>query len=532
MLGPERRCHKFRRVVQKGMVDSVSSAQATPIEIPVTIQGARPVEGTVRRELFTETTKTTLVFENGAVVNLNSRVSLGQCVFLRNDQSGREILCKVLKWRQVGESGYTDLEFTADDSAFWGVHAEQSSAAGQKPNAHKAIEAPGENPDTTPRMKSGALTSGEMPATFLDTATTPLACPLPLATEALPEPANGLDSSDAKGAELLSALIADDARPKREQEPPAPRTIEIERAAISAEVPASGETSSDTASEAREFPTQVSQPPTKSKISARKNPIAIGIAASVLIAVVLGCAWHVNRASSIHKSDRPFAGAAQSKQHSLPAAAQPSQSPASRVAKGGTTTAGTVSKNTVHSGVSTEVRAEGNNGGAMPAQAAQTTQEEAVSQESGDAVGQHPPATTTDIGTVRESNSVANSSASVVPKVEATSSTPGSDPGALGQPKLQHSNELSTTVTVPAKIVSQSLPSVPSWAKELDTDAVVQLDALIDEKGNVAQTKPLSGPRVLQRVAEQAVALWIFEPALSDGKPTATHMVLTVQFQR
>jgi len=532
MLGPERRCHKFRRVVQKGMVDSVSSAQATPIEIPVTIQGARPVEGTARRELFTETTKTTLVFENGAVVNLNSRVSLGQCVFLRNDQSGREILCKVLKWRQVGQSGYTDLEFTAHDSGFWGVHAEQSSAAGQKPNAHKAIEALGDNPDATPMMESGALTNGEMPATFLRTATTPLACPLPLTTETLPEPTNGLDSSDAKGAELLPALTADDARPKPEHEPPTPRTTEIERAAISAEVPASGETSSDTASEAREFPTQVSQTPTTSKISARKNPIAVGIAASVLIAAVLGGAWHVKRGSSIHKSDQPFAASTQSRQHSLPAAAQPSQSPASRVSKGGTTTAGTVSTNTVNSGVRTEVRAEGNNGGAMPAQAAQTTQEQAVSQEPGDAVGQHPPATTTDIGTIRESNSVADSSASVVPKVEATSSTTGSDPAALRQPELQNSNELSTTVTVPAKIVSQSLPSIPSWATGLDTNAVVQLDALIDEKGNVAQTKPLSGPRALQRVAEQAVALWIFEPALSDGKPTATHMVLTVQFQR
>src|SRR5271169_5831324 len=124
MLGPERRCHKFRRVAQKGMVDSVSSAQATALEIPVTIQGAKPVEGTERRELFTETTKTTLVFENGAVVNLNARVSLGQCVFLRNDQSGREILCKVLKWRQVGESGYADLEFTGRESRFWEVHPE------------------------------------------------------------------------------------------------------------------------------------------------------------------------------------------------------------------------------------------------------------------------------------------------------------------------------------------------------------------------------------------------------------------------
>jgi hypothetical protein len=414
------------------MVDPVSSAQATPMEIPVTIQGARPVEGTTRRELFTETTKTILVFESGAVVNLNSRFSLGQCVFLRNDQSGREILCKVLKWRQVGQSGYTDLEFTAHDSGFWGVHAEQRSAAGQKLNAHKAIEAPGENPDATPRMGSGALTSGEMPATFLGNANTPIACPLPLTTVTLPEPANGLHSSDAKGAELLPALITDDARPKPEQAPPMPRTIEIERAATSAELPASGETSSDTASEAREFPTQVLQTPTTNKISARKNPIAIGIAASVLIVAVLGGAWHVERGSSIHKSDRPFAVSAQSRQPSLPAAAQPSQSPASRVAKGGTTTAGTVSTNTVNSGVSTEVRAEGNNGGAMPAQTAQKTQEEAGSQQPGDALGQHPPAKTTDIGTIRESNSVAVSSVSVVPTVEAISSTPGSEPPASG----------------------------------------------------------------------------------------------------
>jgi Gram-negative bacterial TonB protein C-terminal len=522
----------FAEWFKKGMVDSVSSAQATPIEIPVTIQGARPVEGTARRELFTETTKTTLVFENGAVVNLSSRVSLGQCVFLRNDQSGREILCKVLNWRQVGHAGYTDLEFAAHDSGFWGVHAEQSSAAEQKPEAHKAIEAPAESPVTTPRMESGAATSGEMPATFLDTATTPLACPLPQTIETLPEPTNGLDPSDAKGAERLPALIADDARPKPEQEPSTPRTIEIERAALSAEVPPSGETSSDTASELRESPTEASQTPTTSEISARKNPIAIGIAASVLIAAVLGGAWHVKRGSSIHKGDQPFAASAQSRQHSLPAAAQPSQSPASRVSKGGTTTAGAASTNTVNSGVSTEVRAAGNNGGAIPAQAAQETQAEAVSQEPGDPVGQHPPATTTDIETSRESNSVADSSASVVPKVEATSSTPGSDPAALRQPKLQNSNDLSITVTVPAKIVSQSLPSIPTWAKGLDTDVVVQLDALIDEKGNVAQTKPLSGPRELQSAAEQAVALWIFEPALSDGKPTATHMVLTVQFQR
>jgi periplasmic protein TonB len=86
--------------------------------------------------------------------------------------------------------------------------------------------------------------------------------------------------------------------------------------------------------------------------------------------------------------------------------------------------------------------------------------------------------------------------------------------------------------TSPAKIVSQAPPAIPPWARGLDMDGVVTLDALIDEKGNVVETKPLSGPRLLQPAAERAVALWIFEPALSNGKPTATHMVLTVQFQK
>jgi TonB family protein len=86
--------------------------------------------------------------------------------------------------------------------------------------------------------------------------------------------------------------------------------------------------------------------------------------------------------------------------------------------------------------------------------------------------------------------------------------------------------------TVPARIVSQVQPSFPKWAKALDVEGVVKLDALIDEKGNLAEAKVLSGPRPLQHAAEQAVGLWIFEPARSDGKPTATHMVLTVEFQR
>ena len=53
------------------------------------------------------------------MVNLSSKVTQGQCVFLRGERTGREILCKVLEWRQVAESGYVDLEFTTRDPNFW-----------------------------------------------------------------------------------------------------------------------------------------------------------------------------------------------------------------------------------------------------------------------------------------------------------------------------------------------------------------------------------------------------------------------------
>jgi len=73
------------------MPDPSRIAQARILEVPVTIQGSKPVNGSNQRELFEEAAKTTLVFDNGAVLNLKSRVTVGQSVFLRNENSGREV---------------------------------------------------------------------------------------------------------------------------------------------------------------------------------------------------------------------------------------------------------------------------------------------------------------------------------------------------------------------------------------------------------------------------------------------------------
>jgi TonB family protein len=103
---------------------------------------------------------------------------------------------------------------------------------------------------------------------------------------------------------------------------------------------------------------------------------------------------------------------------------------------------------------------------------------------------------------------------------------------AVGQSRHRNTIEANTVGNVPIRILSQPQPTLPPWAKGLDVGGVVTLDVVIDEKGDVAQTKVLSGPRELQHAAEQAVGLWLFKPAQSAGRPVATHVVLTVEFQQ
>src|SRR5277367_4414671 len=126
------------------MADSAGHDNADVREVPVTIQGAKHVEGSEQRQIFTETTKTTIVFRNGAVVSVSSKVTQRQSAFLRNEQTGPEILCKVLEWRQVAESGYVDLEFTTRDPHFWDALAAAGLAVppAVAPAAPVAVVAP------------------------------------------------------------------------------------------------------------------------------------------------------------------------------------------------------------------------------------------------------------------------------------------------------------------------------------------------------------------------------------------------------
>ena len=96
--------------------------QAVALELPVTINGARSVDGSDKREPFSETTKTVLVFGNGAVIRLQSPVAPGQLLFLTNEKTKKEVVCQVVKSKNHRNvSGYVELEFTEPVVGFWGM---------------------------------------------------------------------------------------------------------------------------------------------------------------------------------------------------------------------------------------------------------------------------------------------------------------------------------------------------------------------------------------------------------------------------
>ena len=101
---------------------SAERQQTVALEVPVTVNGARALEGSDKREPFSESTKTVLVHAHGAVIRLSSAVAPGQLVFMTNEKTKKEVVCQVLKSKaRINASGYVELQFTQPVSGFWGV---------------------------------------------------------------------------------------------------------------------------------------------------------------------------------------------------------------------------------------------------------------------------------------------------------------------------------------------------------------------------------------------------------------------------
>jgi protein TonB len=82
-----------------------------------------------------------------------------------------------------------------------------------------------------------------------------------------------------------------------------------------------------------------------------------------------------------------------------------------------------------------------------------------------------------------------------------------------------------------ARLVKSVPPVYPAVARSQRIAGNVSIDAVVGTDGNVSTMKVLSGPAILHRAALDAVKQWHYEPAVLDGKPTASHLTVIVQFR-
>ena len=108
--------------------------QPVALEVPVTVNGARSVDGSDKREPFSERSQTVLVFGHGAVLRISAQLAPGQLVFLTNEKTKKEVVCVVVKSKTDGNAvGYVELRFTEPAPGFWGMRFPSDTVLPQSP---------------------------------------------------------------------------------------------------------------------------------------------------------------------------------------------------------------------------------------------------------------------------------------------------------------------------------------------------------------------------------------------------------------
>jgi protein TonB len=82
----------------------------------------------------------------------------------------------------------------------------------------------------------------------------------------------------------------------------------------------------------------------------------------------------------------------------------------------------------------------------------------------------------------------------------------------------------------PPKPIVQVKPEYPTLARQARIQGQVQIDAVLDEQGNVVEMKIVSGPPLLYQAALDALRKWKYEPTYLNDQPIAVQMIVTITF--
>jgi len=82
----------------------------------------------------------------------------------------------------------------------------------------------------------------------------------------------------------------------------------------------------------------------------------------------------------------------------------------------------------------------------------------------------------------------------------------------------------------PAVLLKGVPPKYPMLAKMAGISGPVKVHVVIAKDGTVKSATAVSGNRLLQKAACDAIAQWIFKPVTLNGKPTEAETDVTVNF--
>jgi protein TonB len=524
--------------------------------VRVNATGARPNQGTEKRELFSEDTQTAVVFPDAAVISLTAAVVPGQLVFLTNKENHREVVCQVIRKRNNRPTScYVELQFTEPQKDFWGVafpepsqqaHSESPTSLVEKVEADavsaEATEEPAADLVTAPNTEEVNLLRHEVDAlreqskARTETKKKEEEEAARKAAEAVRKAQEDADAAIAALAakrdaatkplirmNLPAASVASEPsvtsplKPPAQTSPSQPLPLPQGKSLATPENPghsAEREAFEDLLPEPEldfskaPIPSQLPEDdrysiykPLRKKVGLRDAILTV--AATFLLAAGIGFAWYTDKLPMARR--KPPAPAATAKTAAAPKPATPATAPEKGSAPIATPSTPVVLPATVPTDA-TAADAGGAPVGAIPSESPKS------------ATGNEFP-TDAPVGAKKTVNAAPappakkrNAAIAAAPALEAP------EPIAADAPVL------------PAKLIRAAKPVYPPNAMRNFITGDVRITAEVRPDGHVGNVTVISGPPALRAAAVEAMKQYEYEPATKGGKPQPSQITTTIKF--
>ncbi|HEY7547817.1 MAG TPA: energy transducer TonB, partial [Blastocatellia bacterium] len=100
------------------------------------------------------------------------------------------------------------------------------------------------------------------------------------------------------------------------------------------------------------------------------------------------------------------------------------------------------------------------------------------------------------------------------------------------QPQVQQPKPIVRSIILQGTAINRVYPQYPPLARTANVSGAVVVEVTIDEQGNVAAARVLSGHPLLRDVCLSAARAWKWRPTMLNGSPVKVIGTITFNFQK